>query len=97
MLFRSLVVLKLGAELSSVQNNSSKEHDNSYIFEKYPGCCERIGKLKNYQVKISIDRNVSPVAQPLRRMQYHLRDKLCKKRDELVALDIIEEVSGPSS
>ena len=37
------------------------------------------------------------VAQPIRRVPYHLRDKLSDKLDELVKLDIIEKVSGPSS
>ena len=37
------------------------------------------------------------VAQPIRRVPYHLRDKLSDKLDELVKLDIIEKVSGPNS
>ena len=60
------------------------------IFNKFPGCCE--GKLK-----IPIDDTVEPIAQPMRCVPYHLRDKLSKKLDELLELDIIEEVSGPSS
>ena len=37
------------------------------------------------------------IAQPIRRVPYHLRDKLSDKLDELVKLDIIGKVSGPSS
>lgn len=37
------------------------------------------------------------VAQPIRRVPYHLGDKLGDKQDELVKLDVIEKVSGPSS
>ena len=37
------------------------------------------------------------MAQPIRKVPYHLRDKLSTKLDELVELDIIEKVSGPSS
>ena len=59
------------------------------FFEKFPGCCEGIGKVKDFQVQ--------PVAQPIRKVPYHLRDKLSTKLDELVELDIIEKVSGPSS
>ena len=59
------------------------------FFEKFPGCCEGIGKVKDFQVQ--------PVAQPIRKVPYHLRDKLSTKLDELVELDMIEKVSGPSS
>ena len=84
----ALGVLRLGPNLNAV----NKENE---IFAKYPGCCDGIGKLKDYQLKIPID--VQPVAQPMRRVPYQLRDKLSKKIDELLELDIIEEVSGPSS
>jgi len=40
---------------------------------------------------------VQAVAQLIRRVPYHLRDKLSDKLDELVKLDIIKKVSGPSS
>ena len=58
---------------------------------------EGIGKLKDFQLKIPIDAEVQLVAQPIRRVPYHLRDKLTKKLKELVELDIIEKVSGPAS
>lgn len=48
-------------------------------------------------MKIPIDSDVQPVALPMRRVPYQLRDKLNKKLDELLELDIIEEVSGLSS
>ena len=44
-----------------------------------------------------MDAEVQPVAQPIRRVPYHLRDKLTNKLKELIELDIIEKVSGPSS
>ena len=67
------------------------------IFEKFPGCCEGIGKVKDFQLIVLIDPKVQPVAQPIRKVPYHLRDKLSTKLDELVELDMIEKVSGPSS
>ena len=67
------------------------------FFEKFPGCCEGIGKMKDFQLIVPIDPKVQPVAQPIRKVPYHLRDKLSTKLDELVELDIIEKVSGPSS
>ena len=69
----------------------------SSIFEKFPGYCEGIGELKNFQLKIPIDPAVQPVAQPIRRIPYHLRDKLSIKLDEIVELDVIEKASEPNS
>ena len=37
------------------------------------------------------------MAQPIRKVPYHLRVKQSTKLDELVELDIIEKVTGPSS
>ena len=48
-------------------------------------------------MKIPIDVEVQPVAQPIRRVPYHLRDKLTNKLKELVELEIIEKNSGASS
>ena len=48
-------------------------------------------------MKIPIVAEVQPVGQPIRRVPYHLRDKLTNKFKELVELEIIEKVSGPSS
>ena len=61
------------------------------FFEKFPGCCEGIGKMKDFQLIVPIDPKVQPLAQPIRKVPYHLRDKLSTKLDEL------EKVSGPSS
>ena len=55
-----------------------------------------MGKLKNFQLRIPIDETVKPVIQPIRRIPYHLREKLDRKLNELVDLDIIEPVDGPS-
>ena len=46
---------------------------------EFPRCCEGIAKLKDFQLKIPIDPEVQPVAQPIRRVPYHVRDKLTKK------------------
>ena len=93
----SLGVLKLGAHVNSLEVSTDGAKGEASIFEKFPGCCEGIGKLKDFQLIVPIDRQVQPVAQPIRRVPYHLRDKLSTKLDEHVKLDIIEKVSGPSS
>ncbi|KAL9966531.1 hypothetical protein ACROYT_G024619 [Oculina patagonica] len=49
------------------------------------------------ELKLHIDESVKPVAQHVRRIPFGLREKVDKKLDELLELDIIEEVpEGPS-
>ena len=93
----ALGVLQLGPQINSLQLSTDGENRGPNILDKFPGCCEGIGKLKDFQLKIPIDAEVQPVAQPIRRVPYHLRDKLTNKLKELVELDIIEKVSGPST
>ena len=38
------------------------------VLDKFPGCCEGIGKLKDFQLKIPIDPEMQAVAQPIRRV-----------------------------
>ena len=56
-----------------------------------------VGLLRDYELKLHIDESVKPVAQHVRRIPFGLREKVDKKLDELLELDIIEEVpEGPS-
>ena len=54
-------------------------------------------KALDFQLKIPVDAEVQPVAEPIRRDPYHLRDKFTNTLRELVELDNIEKVNGPSS
>ena len=92
----SLGVLKLGAHVNSLEVSTDGAKGRPVFFEKFAGCCEDIGKMKDFQLTVPIDPKVQPVAQPIRKVPYHLRDKLSTKLDELVELDIFEKVSGPS-
>ena len=64
--------------------------------KKYPELFSGIGKLKDYQLKLHIDRKVKPVAQPLHRLPFRIREKVDKKLEVLKAKDIIESFSGPT-
>ena len=90
-------MLQLGPQIKSLQLSTDGENRGPSILDKFPGCCEGIGKLKDFQLKIPIDAEAQPVAQPIRRVPYHLWDKLTNKLKELVELDITEKVSGPST
>ena len=82
-----LGVLKLGAPVYTVQ---SKE----VIMSDYKGVFDGVGKLKDYQVKLHVNPVVPPVAQPVRRTPFSLRNKVKEKVEELVNMDIIEPVEG---
>ena len=84
-----LGVLKLGAQICTVTSNETIMSDYKEIFEG-------VGKLKDYQVKLHVNPDVPPVAQPVRRTPFSLRDKVKEKIEELVAMDIIEPVEGPT-
>ena len=66
------------------------------ILHDYKGIFEGVRKLTGFQVKIHVDLEVPAVAQPVRRTPFSLREKVKEKIEELVAMDIIEPVEGPT-
>ena len=76
-----------------VRVNTLKQED---IFDQYKSCFEGLGKLKDFQLDIPIDQNVKQAAQPMPRVPFSKRDKLEQKLIELVDLDVIERVEGPT-
>ena len=91
---KRLQVWKVGPELVGVYFIGS---DIESIADRFPKVFSGVGKLSCYQLKLHIDREVAPVAQKPRRIPYPLKDKVQRKIDELLDLDIIEKVSGPST
>ena len=55
-----------------------------------------VRKLKGYRDKLRVNPNAPPVAQPVRRTPFSVLDKVKKKVEELVSMDIIEPVNGPT-
>ena len=64
---------------------------------KFPKVFQGLGKLKGYQLKFHIDQDIHPVAQPVRRIPFSRRDKVNEKQEDLLKLDVIEKVEGPTS
>ena len=62
------------------------------ILDKHAGVFRGLGKLKDRQVTLSIDETVTPVAQPRRRIPFHLRQKVDDEINKLEQEDIIEKV-----
>ena len=66
------------------------------LCDENPTLFQGIGKMKNVKVTLYEDNSVSPVAQPHRRIPYHMRKKVEEELQRLEDLDIIEKVDGPT-
>ena len=84
-------VQQIGGQPSKTETNAPAN-----LIEKYDDLFHGLGKLKNYQIKLHIDENVPPVAQPHRRVPFHVRKQLEEqlRRDE--ELGVIERIEGPT-
>ena len=73
------------------------EHSEDDISRRYRDLVTGMDLLKSYELKLHIDNTVKPVARPVRRISFGLREKGDKKLEELLQPDIIEEVTeGPT-
>ena len=57
----------------------------------YPENFTGLGKLRNYQVKLHVDKSVKPVAVPPRSVPYHLQGRFQNAIDDMIREDVIEE------
>ena len=66
---------------------------DSDIFDSYLNLFKGVGPLGGgCELKLHVNTSVQPIAQSMRRVSFQLREKVDKKLDELLALDIIEEI-----
>ena len=56
-----------------------------------------IGKLKDFQLTLPIDKTHPPISQPIRRIPFKLRKKIEKQIKTLISHDIIERVESPTA
>ena len=87
-----LDVLRVGPEKEEEVYTVTEQGNDVDIREKYPALFTGVGKLKGYKLKLHINEDVTPVAQPVQRLPFGLRDKVDEKLDELLDMGIIEEV-----
>lgn len=66
------------------------------IIDGFSDRFEGIGKIKDLQLQIHVDDSKAPVAQPQRRIPFHLRKKVEAELERLEQLDIIEKIEGPT-
>ena len=90
-----LNLLRIGP--SHVVNSVGAETTGQDIKDRYKELFNGVGLLKDYEFKLNIDDSVKPVAQPVRRIPFGVREKMERKLDELLESGIIEEVpKGPT-
>ena len=75
---------------------TSRDPDISRILSKFQDVFKGLGRLKGYTVKLNIDENAIPQAQPQRRVPFHIRSKVKAAIKELVRDEIIEPVPDNS-
>ena len=66
------------------------------VFQRYPSLFTGLGKMKNVEVKLHIDGNVSPAHQTHRRIPFHQRKCLEACGESFLQQDIIEPAVGPT-
>ena len=90
-------MLCVGPEPGDVAKVFSVNGGTDGIADRFPKVFSGVGKLSDYQLKLHIDPEVRPVAQKPRRVPYPLKEKVTRKINELLDLDSIEKVSGPTT
>ena len=76
------------------QQTAERKIRNS-ILQDFPEVFKGRGKLKNFECKFYINKDIQPVAQKLRRQPYHIRKAIKNEIERLEAEDVIERVEGP--
>ena len=83
------VDLAILPEIKTIQTDDYKG-----LVQEHASVFKGLGKLKDVKVKFHIDENVVPVAQPPRRVPFHVRDKVEQELERLEKMDVIEKVEG---
>ena len=66
------------------------------LIAEFPNIFDGIGQLKDHAVKLHIDNNVTPIAQPPRKIPFHMRQQVTAALEKLELQGIIEKVDGPT-
>ena len=61
---------------------------------KFPGVFSSVGRLKNYQLKLNIEPQVTPVVQKMRRISFSLKDKVTAKLMNSLRTTSLKEWKG---
>jgi hypothetical protein len=75
----ALGLLRVGLISGTTLNAVTMQSDVEVILSKYPTVFSGVGKLNNYQLKVHVNHDIPPVAQPPRRVPFHIRKVVDKK------------------
>ena len=84
-----LNVLRVRPPNSPQEYSITSEGTSVDIVKNFADVFSGVSKLKNCQLKLHVNKDVKPVAQPVRGLPFGLGDKVDKKLDELLKEDII--------
>jgi hypothetical protein len=92
----NLLCYETAVDLGIVPVIKSVSSDGEYnqLFDKYKSVFTGLGKLKDKQIKFHIDEKIVPSAEHVRRIPFHVREKVEKEIKRLENLDVIEKVNG---
>ena len=82
--------------LQTVQKMKASSSEPTELIDEFDELFHGLGKLKGYKVKLHIDESVQPVAQPHRRVPFHVRKQLEEQLKHDEELGVIEKIEGPT-
>ena len=88
--------LNLIKAVSTVEPPGNLPPDAPDFLKEFPNLTSGMGKYKGEPARIHVDESVKPVAQPHRRVPFHVRKQVEEKLKQLENDDIIERVEGPT-
>ena len=82
---------------NKIDDKRGKDDYKESLVNKYPEVFnDKIGKMKNVQIKLHIDKDVKPIVQQCRRVPLPLRGKVEAELERLEDAGVIEKVEGPT-
>ena len=76
----------------NIVGKTIKDPKLSKLLSKHKEVFNSLGKLKDHKVKLNIYKEITPTAQPQRRIPFHIHEKVCEALKELESEGIIEHV-----
>ena len=79
-------------------NSVTQDRNLAYWQSKYPAVFSgKLGKLKDYEVKLDIDESVKPIVCKRYPLPFHTREAVEKIVQQGVADDVFEKATGPTT
>ena len=82
--------------MQSSANAVAPDQTLDQLLRQYDDIFQGVGKLKGYQFQVHVDQDVQPVAQPPRRVPFHICKQVEQELENLEKQGIIEPVQGPT-